>query len=76
MRGFAGALALLVTLRSVSMVSAEGTYRRPEKFEVPTILYVVGGTLWTLVFLGCFCCIRVLRDEWRECQQRLSKKDS
>ena len=56
------------------MSAAGGTYRHPDKFEVPTILYVVGGTLWTLVFLGCFCCIRVLRDELREHQEKVSKK--
>ena len=76
MKGFSGVLALFFTFQTVSTVSAAGTYRSSEKFEIPTILYVVGGTLWTLVFLGCFCCIRVLRDEWKERQQRLSKKDS
>ena len=33
--------------------------------SMASVLYVVGGILWTLVFLGFFCCVRILREECR-----------
>ena len=51
-------------------VNLPGSTSKP--FKAPTILYVVGGILWTLVFLGFFCCVRILREE---CRGQKEEKD-
>lgn len=53
-------------------IPGQGSHGKP--FKAPTILYVVGGVLWTLVFLGFFCCVRVLRDECKTRKDALESK--
>ena len=58
-----GLLANYTLAVAAERVNIPGSTSKP--FKAPTILYVVGGILWTLVFLGLFCCVRILREEFR-----------
>ena len=53
-------------------IPPQGSGGKP--FKAPMILYIVGGVLWTLVFLGLFCCIRVLREECKGRAERYENK--
>ena len=44
-----------------------------EDYQAPTILYLVGGMLWSMVFLGCFCIVRICVQDYKEREERRNK---
>ena len=66
---------VLAMCAQASVEAASPDFSGSKSFDVPWFVYAVGGLLWTMVFLGCFCCIRVLKEEYAEMQASKLKKD-